>query len=94
MSTALHVLVIYDLVEDKVRLKVANLCFDYGLDRIQYSAFYGKLTRTHQQEMIRRARRLLGKTEGKIQLIPIGEDDWQKRLELKNDPGGDGASDG
>jgi len=34
-------LLIYDMPDDKLRAKVADICLDYGLDRIQYSAFLG-----------------------------------------------------
>jgi len=43
-------LVVYDIPDDRVRGKVADICLDYGLDRIQYSAFLGDLQRTHQEE--------------------------------------------
>ena len=32
---------IYDIAHDGVRTKVADACLDYGLQRIQYSAFFG-----------------------------------------------------
>ena len=31
--------VIYDVEDDRVRTRVSNTCKDYGLERIQYSAF-------------------------------------------------------
>ena len=42
----MHCLVVYDISDDKLRTKVADILMDYGLDRIQYSAFAGKLART------------------------------------------------
>ena len=44
-------LLIYDIPHDGVRVKVADACLDYGLVRIQYSAFLGELKRTHQREL-------------------------------------------
>lgn len=32
-------LVIYDISSDDIRTKLANRLFDYGLRRVQYSAF-------------------------------------------------------
>jgi CRISPR-associated protein Cas2 len=46
-GSRIPVLVIYDIPHDGTRGKVADMCLDYGLDRIQYSAFTGQLTRTH-----------------------------------------------
>ena len=37
-------LLIYDIAHDGVRTKVADVCLDYGLQRIQYSAFLGELS--------------------------------------------------
>jgi len=77
-----HLLVIYDISNDRIRDKVATACQDYGLDRIQYSAFLGQLSRTHQEELMLRVKALLGDEEGCIQLIPISAANWGDRLEV------------
>ena len=76
------VLVIYDIPDDRVRNRVADLCLDYGLDRIQYSAFLGDLRRTHQEELMLRVKKRLGKRPGDVRLVPICERDWAARLEV------------
>lgn len=76
-------LVVYDIVEDRVRAKVADLCFDYGLSRIQYSAYVGTLTRTHQDELLQKARRRLGRTEGHVALFPICDADFRAHREVR-----------
>lgn len=48
----MRVLLIYDIVHDGIRNKIADLCLDYGLDRVQYSSFEGTLPRTHQEELM------------------------------------------
>jgi CRISPR-associated protein Cas2 len=80
----LHTLLVYDIVDDRIRAKVADLCADYGLDRIQYSAFYGRLRRTHQEELMQRVRRVLKKNPGRVQLIPVGQNEWERRIEIEN----------
>lgn len=75
-------LVVYDIPDDRVRSKVADFCLDYGLDRIQYSAFLGNLARTHQEELLLRIGRKLGNRPGKIQLFVICKKDWQDRMEI------------
>ena len=79
-----HMLLLYDIADDRIRTKVSTLCEDYGLDRIQYSAFYGLLSRTHQEELMLRFEKLLKNAVGRIQLIPIGQHEWQKRLEVSH----------
>jgi CRISPR-associated protein Cas2 len=77
-----RVILVYDIVEDRTRAKVADVCLDYGLDRVQFSTFCGKLSRNHQDAMMLRIEELLGDGNGNIQLIPISENDWNKRLEV------------
>lgn len=79
----MYLLLIYDISHDGTRTKVANACEDYGLDRVQYSAFSGRLTRTHQEELMLRIRDLLGQKAGHIQLIPVAAIEWEKRLEIE-----------
>ncbi|GAB4550140.1 MAG: CRISPR-associated endonuclease Cas2 [Anaerolineae bacterium] len=81
----MRVLLIYDIPHDGTRNKIADLCQDYGLDRVQYSAFQGELKRTHQEELVMKARKRLGKRPGDIRLIPICEKDWAARLEVVNE---------
>lgn len=80
----MHLLLLYDITNDRIRSKVACTCEDYGLDRIQYSAFYGRLTRNLQGELMLKLHHLLGSEQGCIQLIPISTDDWEKRMEVSN----------
>jgi len=75
-------LVVYDIPNDRVRTKIADFCLDYGLDRIQYSAFLGDLTVTYQEELMLRIGERLGKLPGKVQLFTICEKDWRGRMEI------------
>lgn len=85
-------LLVYDISDDKTRAKVADACLDYGLDRIQYSAFMGRLNSTHRRELMKKMRRLLGRRPGKIQLFPLCGKDWADRDEIIQE-GADGESD-
>jgi len=76
----MNCLVIYDIADDRARLKVADACLDYGLDRVQFSAFAGDISRNLQAELFKKLSKLLGKRPGNIQLIPICETDWGQRL--------------
>lgn len=37
-------LICYDVTEDAIRASIAGICKSVGLERIQYSVFYGKLS--------------------------------------------------
>ncbi len=84
-------LVVYDIPGDRVRGKIAECCLDYGLDRIQYSAFLGQLNRTHQEELMLKVAALLANEPGKIQLFVLCDRDWQQRLEVSVERSGEDA---
>lgn len=75
-------LLIYDITEDRARAKVADLCLDYGLERIQYSAFWGNLPRTLQEELLLKIRRVLQGKGADVRLIPICERDLERSQQL------------
>ena len=52
-------LLIYDVTDDRLRAKIADICLDYGLERIQYSAFFGELSQNRQGEILQKIRRCL-----------------------------------
>lgn len=78
------VILVYDITNDRARAKVADACLDYGLDRIQFSAFSGEMSRNHQQELMLCIKGLLGNDTSKVTLIPICETDWKNRLEIEH----------
>ena len=41
-------MLIYDIENDRLRTRASDICLDYGLERIQYSAFFGKLNRNRR----------------------------------------------
>jgi len=51
------------------------------INRIQYSAFAGWLSRNHQEELMKQAMRCLGRQAGRIYLYCIAEREWRLRLE-------------
>ncbi len=83
----MHCLLVYDIPNDNIRTKVADFCLDYGLDRIQYSAFLGELSRNHMEELMQRIRAKIGKAPAKVLLVPIPTDAWETRMEhIKEKP--------
>ncbi len=69
-------LLIYDISDDKTRAKVADACLDYGLDRVQYSAFQGRLSRNLQEELFLKITAIIGRESCHVQLLPICATDW------------------
>ncbi len=76
------VLLLYDIPHDGTRAKVADACLDYGLARIQYSAFLGELNHNRQGEILQRLRRIIGGKPARIQLVPVCEKDARLMKEV------------
>jgi CRISPR-associated protein Cas2 len=75
----MQTLLIYDIPDDRVRTRIADVCLDYGLLRIQFSAFMGDLSRTHQEELLLQIKKRLGRKAGNVQLFPLDEQTWSRR---------------
>ena len=58
-------MVIYDVEDDWARTQVSEACKDFGLMRVQYSCFRGKLSGNKREELYERFRKV--------------QRDWQKR---------------
>ncbi len=69
------VLLLYDIASDRKRAKAADICLDYGLQRVQYSAFLGDITAARREELLAKLRRLLIDADARIHLFPLCEKD-------------------
>jgi len=78
----LKTLVIYDISDDQRRLKVSEACKNFGLARIQRSAFLGSLTPARRKELIAVLRRLISEEEDNLQVFVICEPDLALRVVL------------
>jgi len=76
----IRVLVVYDISDDRARLKVSEKCLDYGLDRTQYSVFTGMLKPTHVRELAKVLRSMV--KDGQVLILPVGAEDWQRRIQI------------
>lgn len=65
------VLVLYDISDDRTRSKMSDACKDYGLDRIQFSAYSGRLTRAAREELELRLGRIMGEASGAVTVIQL-----------------------
>lgn len=73
---------IYDISRDRLRGKVADACLDYGLHRIQFSAFFGEISANHLEELLQRIRRLAGKEDLRVEVFPLCAKDLKLRKTL------------
>lgn len=80
----LTTLVLYDIEDDRVRNRVAEVCKDYGLSRIQFSAFSGTLNRLKRRELELRLRSELGKKPGRMLIQPLCEKDAREAISIEN----------
>src|ERR1051325_8855153 len=77
-------LVLYDIQIDRIRTRISDACLDYGLERVQYSAFRGKLSRNKREELWLKLKVILDEYPGKILVQPICEKDCKTTLSLEN----------
>lgn len=67
----MQTLVVYDISDDEIRLKVSQTCKKFGLGRLQRSTFLGHLSSMRRKELIAALRRILGDADGNIQIFVI-----------------------
>jgi len=79
MVINMRYLLIYDISDDNLRLRVAETLKDYGLHRIQYSAFIGDLKRNKLNSLITDLRKLIDSAVENIQIYPLCETCFKRR---------------
>lgn len=67
----MQTLIVYDISDDEIRLRVSEVCKRFGLARIQRSTFLGHLTSMQRKELVAALRRVLGDANGNIQIFVI-----------------------
>lgn len=81
----MRIMVIYDIPSDRIRTRVADACLDYGLERIQFSAFVGTLGRAHEHELELKIVRLLDREPAKVRFIPLDERAWSQQRVIERE---------
>ena len=69
--------VLYDISEDRIRAKVAKKCKDYGLYRVQMSAFLGTLNKNQWDSLALECESLVEETDS-VYVFPMCEDCFKK----------------
>jgi CRISPR-associated protein Cas2 len=68
------VVVLYDIEDDRRRNRVAQICLDFGLERIQLSAFLGRMTRNLREQMALRILNEVEKQNARVRMLPVPEE--------------------
>lgn len=74
--------VIYDISKNKNRKKVSDICKDYGLERMQKSAFWGTITKNKAEMLTLQAKRFLDPKTDKLLVVPAGKEDFDKKISI------------
>lgn len=62
--------IIYDISDDKIRSKISSKCKNYGLDRVQKSAFIGNLSKNKAEMLVIEIKELVKSSGDCVFLIP------------------------
>jgi len=73
-------LVIYDIEADKARGKIADACEEAGLERVQFSAFWGQMTENECEELLLECEEFLGDEPGRIHIFPLCRQCFERRI--------------
>ena len=66
-----NVLVVYDISDDRSRLRAARLLQSWGLSRIQRSAFLGRIPKHRLKDLGRALARLINEETDIVHVIPL-----------------------
>ena len=77
-QTETLVWVIYDIVEDKPRARIAKLCKEAGLYRVQKSVFLGTLERNRLDELQMQIEEWMEEETDSVYLFPMCSPDFKK----------------
>jgi len=70
--------VIYDIVDDKTRGRIAKICKGQGLYRVQKSVFLGTLNNNQLDELKIMCEDLINTAKDSVYIFPMCEDDFKK----------------
>jgi CRISPR-associated protein Cas2 len=70
--------VVYDIVEDKPRTKVAKECLRAGIQRVQYSVFLGELNQNQADELGLKIKQLIDEKTDRVYIFPMCKEDFAK----------------
>lgn len=75
-------IIIYDVTDDNLRNQVSELLKDYGLTRIQYSAFLGSLRHHELNSLLVDLRKLISDRTENVQIYPVCDGCFKGKREV------------
>lgn len=70
--------VIYDIVKNKTRSRIAIYCKGYGLYRVQKSVFLGTLNKNEIDELSLQCDNIIEQKEDSVYIFPMCDEDFKK----------------
>ncbi|MBC7362581.1 MAG: CRISPR-associated endonuclease Cas2 [Candidatus Aminicenantes bacterium] len=74
--------IIYDIVDNKTRTKIARACKNKGLYRVQKSAFLGTLNKNQIDELKIICKDMINPEKDSVYIFPMCEDDFKSVILL------------
>lgn len=74
--------VLYDIENDKARTKVAKLCKQAGLYRVQFSVFLGTLEKNRKDTLQLQIEELINKDKDSVYIFPMSKNELQETVLL------------
>jgi len=78
----MQTLVIYDVADVGLRNRVIEVLEDYGLERIQYSAFLGDLNYNRREEMYQRLEDTVADGAARVHVVTLCDRDYRSIREI------------
>jgi len=70
--------VIYDIIKNKVRTRVAKSCLSAGIYRVQKSVFLGDLNLNQIDQLSLKIEELIDENKDSVYIFPMCKDDFKK----------------
>lgn len=81
-QTETLVWIVYDISADRKRGKVAKLCKEAGLHRVQKSVFLGTIERSRLDELLMQVEGLIDGASDSVYAFPLCQPDFKKVVTL------------
>ena len=72
--------VVYDIVENSIRNKIARICLDIGLYRIQKSVFIGNLDANERDSLATMCEEIIDPIVDSVYIFPMDSESFKKEI--------------
>lgn len=72
-------LLIYDIESNRIRAKVAQACQEQGMERVQFSAFWGELSENECEQLLLECQEIIGDEPARIHILPLCKTCFSRR---------------